>query len=153
MRTDAIVVPALVQFLVTRLHCVLGPEFDVADDSGRAIVITRQENACRVELPFGRFRLLPPGEAVCHTCRYVLSCVQQFVSAALGYEWPEHSPVGDDRALLGSERAKLTVTEREGLIAINWVNGSDTVLTLSPIVLSELLGVTTSPEAKLTVEG
>jgi len=149
-RADAVVVPALVLLLVARLKAALGPEFGVAaDDSGCSIVVTHQERACRVDLPFARFRLLPVGEAVCLTCRYALGGVQQFVSTSLGYDWPQNSPVGDDQALLFNGKATLSVTGRDGMITLDWANRGGTVLALSPIVLSDLLGVTTSTEAKL----
>jgi hypothetical protein len=112
-------------------------------------VIIHQGSACRVELPFGRFRLLPVAEAVCLTCRYALAGVQQFLSASLGYDWPQKAPVGDDRPLLLDGRATPTVTERDGLVMLEWRTARDTVLALSPIVLADVFGPTISAEAKL----
>lgn len=140
-RADAVVVPALVLLLVARLEVALGPEFGVAtDESGHSIVVTHQGSACRVDLPFGRFRLLPVAEAVCLTCRYTLGGVQQFVSASLGYDWPHDAPGAGDQQPSFNGRATPTVTERDGLVMLEWRTKGDTVLALSPIALSDLFG-------------
>ena len=135
------ITPALVLLLVARLEVALGPEFGVAtDESGHSIVVTHQGSACRVDLPFGRFRLLPVAEAVCLTCRYTLGGVQQFVSASLGYDWPHDAPGAGDQQPSFNGRATPTVTERDGLVMLEWRTKGDTVLALSPIALSDLFG-------------
>ena len=134
---------------MARLEAALGPEFGVA--AGRrirhSIVVTHQERACRVDHPFGRFRLLPVAEAVCLTCRYALAGVQQFVSTSLGDDWPQKSRWGMTGHSFNG-RATPTITDRDGLVMLEWRAARDTVLALSPIVLADVFGPTISAEAK-----
>ena len=136
---DAIAISSLVLLLAARLEVALGAEFQVApDESGYSIVVSYKESACRVDLPIGRFRLRPAPEAICLTCRLALAGVQQFASANLGYDWPQGALQVDQQSPVRSRSATPVVTEREGLIILEWWTEAGTVLTLNPFALSEV---------------
>jgi hypothetical protein len=136
---DAIVISSLALLLAARLEVALGPEFQVSlDEAGHSIVVGYGERACRVDLPVGRFKLRPAAEAACLTCRLALAGVQQFASASFGYDWPRGAVDVDQLSPLRSRSSSPVVTEREGLIILEWRNEAGTVLALNPFALSEM---------------
>ncbi len=132
---DAVSVAALVLVLSARLRAALGPEFRVTgDELGRSIELAYGQDSRRIVIPFGRFRLLSAAEAVCLTCRLVLAGAQHFASDSLGQNWP-----GGGHEPESPQAARPSVVLRAGMVLLSWRSEAGTVLSLSPIVLSDLL--------------
>lgn len=135
---DAVCVSALVLVLSARLRAALGPEFRVSvDELGQSIELGHGFNTRRIVIPFGRFRLLSAAEAVCLTCRIVLSGAQHFAMASLGEPWPVVTRTLEPPK--EAHKARPSVSVREGLVRLSWRSESGPVLCLSPIVLADLV--------------